>query len=165
VLADRTPTYDDIGKLGYVRGALRSNAALPPVHVYARQNIKSDAIQGEHVPAGSLIIIAPWIIHRHRKLWDEPEAFHLRSLRRYDEPKTLSYSISHFCPTYADGVQWLMPIMQSFTQLIKEHDTFCDVYGIVWKMRGTLRAIPQHLSLILESSENQFRPVVTIDTL
>jgi hypothetical protein len=29
---------------------------------------------------------------------------HLRSLRRYDEPKTLSYSISHFCPTGADGL-------------------------------------------------------------
>ena len=24
---------------------------------------------------GDIVIIAPWIVHRHRKLWDQPDAF------------------------------------------------------------------------------------------
>jgi hypothetical protein len=27
--------------------------------------------------------------------------------------------------------KWLIPIMKSFEQLIREHDTFTDVYGVV----------------------------------
>ena len=27
--------------------------------------------------------------------------------------------------------KWLIPIMKSFAQLIQEHDTFTDVYGVV----------------------------------
>ena len=76
VLSGRTPTYEDIANLNYVRAVLFESMRLyPPVHVYARQNVTDDIIQGQQVPAGSLIVIAPWIIHRHKKLWDEPEAF------------------------------------------------------------------------------------------
>ncbi|HEX9585401.1 MAG TPA: cytochrome P450 [Gammaproteobacteria bacterium] len=76
VLSGRTPAYDDIANLKYIRAVLFEAMRLyPPVHVYARQNVEDDVIHGEHVPAGSLIVIAPWVIHRHKKLWDEPEAF------------------------------------------------------------------------------------------
>jgi cytochrome P450 len=27
------------------------------------------------IPAGSLVMISPWVLHRHAKLWSEPEAF------------------------------------------------------------------------------------------
>jgi cytochrome P450 len=30
---------------------------------------------GSHVPAGSLVIISPWIVHRHPAVWDEPDVF------------------------------------------------------------------------------------------
>jgi cytochrome P450 len=30
---------------------------------------------GWPVPAGSLMVVAPWVLHRHRKLWTEPAAF------------------------------------------------------------------------------------------
>lgn len=76
VLSGRTPTYDDVANLKYIRAVLFESMRLyPPVHVYSRQNIRDDVIHGEHVPAGSLIVIAPWVIQRHKKLWDEPEAF------------------------------------------------------------------------------------------
>ena len=76
VLAGRTPTYDDVGRLDYVRAVLLESMRLfPPVHVFARQNIRDDEIQGRRIPAGSLIVIAPYVIHRHRKLWDRPDEF------------------------------------------------------------------------------------------
>jgi cytochrome P450 len=30
---------------------------------------------GSHVPAGSLVILSPWIVHRHESVWSEPEKF------------------------------------------------------------------------------------------
>ena len=27
------------------------------------------------VPAGATVVVAPWLIHRHRDLWPEPDAF------------------------------------------------------------------------------------------
>ena len=27
------------------------------------------------IPAGSIVIVAPYVLHRHRTLWDEPDAF------------------------------------------------------------------------------------------
>ena len=27
------------------------------------------------IPAGSLIFVVPWLLHRHKKLWDKPDQF------------------------------------------------------------------------------------------
>ena len=47
----------------------------PPVPRFDREAVAADML-GEHdVRPGDLVSIWPWIIHRHRKLWDEPDAF------------------------------------------------------------------------------------------
>jgi len=33
------------------------------------------AITGRAIPTGSLVVVAPWLLHRHRRLWDQPDAF------------------------------------------------------------------------------------------
>src|SRR5262249_39032337 len=47
----------------------------PPVHTMSRQALGPDVVLGHQVPKGADIIISPWLIHRHRKLWSEPERF------------------------------------------------------------------------------------------
>lgn len=47
----------------------------PPSFVIAREAIGEDVIEGIPAPAGSLVMIAPWVLHRHRALWDDPERF------------------------------------------------------------------------------------------
>jgi cytochrome P450 len=47
----------------------------PPAFVIVRQAIAADIAGGVAVPAGSLILIAPWTLHRHRRLWRDPERF------------------------------------------------------------------------------------------
>lgn len=47
----------------------------PPSFVIVRQAIGEDRVEGVDVPAGSLIMIAPWVLHRHPLLWDDPERF------------------------------------------------------------------------------------------
>ena len=48
---------------------------FPPAPAMIRQAVADDEIGGHEVKAGQSILIAPWVIHRHEKLWDEPDAF------------------------------------------------------------------------------------------
>jgi cytochrome P450 len=45
----------------------------PPVIV--RQALADDLVGNTRVPAGSLVLIAPWILHRHHRSWNAPEVF------------------------------------------------------------------------------------------
>jgi cytochrome P450 len=34
-----------------------------------------DVLGGREVPVGTLVIMSPWLVHRHPERWPEPEAF------------------------------------------------------------------------------------------
>jgi len=48
---------------------------FPPAFTLVRQAIASDRAGELDLPAGTLVMIAPWVLHRHRALWQDPEAF------------------------------------------------------------------------------------------
>ena len=76
VLADRVPRYEDLQQLPWLRAVLQESMRLyPPLHVYSREAVKSDRLGGKPCPAGSMVVIAPWVVQRHRLLWQEPAAF------------------------------------------------------------------------------------------
>ena len=67
---------DHLRKLVYTRRVLDEVLRLyPSVPITPRQALKRDVICGHKIPRGAVIVIAPWVVHRHRKLWSEPEAF------------------------------------------------------------------------------------------
>ena len=47
----------------------------PPVGFLARSARKDFMLRDKEVKKGSGIVVAPWLIHRHRKLWDRPDEF------------------------------------------------------------------------------------------
>jgi cytochrome P450 len=47
----------------------------PPAFAIIRQAIAADEVMGHAIPPGTVITIAPWLLHRHRKRWLDPEAF------------------------------------------------------------------------------------------
>jgi cytochrome P450 len=47
----------------------------PPVHTIAREALADDTLAGRHVPKGSAVLIAPWVLHRHLRLWHSPGRF------------------------------------------------------------------------------------------
>ena len=47
----------------------------PPIAAVSRVAIGDDDLNGERVRPGSLIVISPYVLHRHRLLWDSPDAF------------------------------------------------------------------------------------------
>ncbi|MDD9990485.1 MAG: cytochrome P450 [Rhodospirillales bacterium] len=76
-LKGAAPTYDDIRRLPYTRMVFDEALRLfPPVHSLAwRQALERDEVCGRVVPAGAIVGIIPWVIHRHRALWEAPERF------------------------------------------------------------------------------------------
>jgi cytochrome P450 len=47
----------------------------PPAYSIVRIARRDDVADGIDVPACTLVQIAPWLLHRHRLLWREPEIF------------------------------------------------------------------------------------------
>jgi cytochrome P450 len=76
VLGGRTPNAEDLSKLTYTRMVVEESMRLyPPVHTIARQARADDTLAGRLVPKGSAVLIAPWVLHRHRQLWHDPGRF------------------------------------------------------------------------------------------
>ena len=47
----------------------------PPISAISRVALGDDALNDEAVRPGSLIVISPYVLHRHRLLWDRPDVF------------------------------------------------------------------------------------------
>ncbi|MFZ3237278.1 MAG: cytochrome P450 [Stellaceae bacterium] len=76
VLRGRLPGLEDIPKLVYTRAVFEEAIRLyPPVPVLARQALRTETIGNRPIPAGSLVLVAPWLLHRHRKYWEQPDHF------------------------------------------------------------------------------------------
>ena len=47
----------------------------PPAPRFDREALAADELGGETIARGDLVSIWPWVIHRHRKLWVDPDRF------------------------------------------------------------------------------------------
>ena len=57
------------------RAVLEALRLYPSAPLLFRMALEPDRLLDVDVPKGAIVIIAPWIIHRHRRLWDQPDAF------------------------------------------------------------------------------------------
>jgi cytochrome P450 len=75
-LLGATPSADDLARLTGTRMILEESMRLyPPVPFLSRGAIAHDRIADLEVTPATRIIIAPWVLHRHRKLWADPDLF------------------------------------------------------------------------------------------
>ncbi len=75
-LGGRTPAYQDLANLPYAWMVIQESMRVyPPVWLVSRLCRGEDVIGGYLIPAGTLVIVSPYTLHRHREFWDEPEAF------------------------------------------------------------------------------------------
>ena len=76
-LEGKAPTFDDIHRLPYTRMIFDEALRLfPPIHSLPwREALERDEVCGREIPAGAIVGIIPWVVHRHRALWEAPERF------------------------------------------------------------------------------------------
>jgi len=66
----------DIERLKFTRAVVDETMRLyPPAFLIARAAAGPDTIAGQPVKKRDVVLIAPWLLHRHEKLWREPNAF------------------------------------------------------------------------------------------
>jgi cytochrome P450 len=71
-----TPDADALGRLTDTRMILEESMRLyPPVPFLSREAAARDMIGDVAVVRGTRVIIAPWVLHRHRKLWPDADLF------------------------------------------------------------------------------------------
>ncbi|MFC5999526.1 cytochrome P450 [Quadrisphaera sp. GCM10027208] len=76
VLGGRAPAWADLPALARTRAVLDESLRLyPPAWVVSRRAVVDDEIDGVAVPAGTLVIISPWLLHRRPDVFADPEAF------------------------------------------------------------------------------------------
>jgi cytochrome P450 len=47
----------------------------PPIAALSRSAEQGDSLGAEEIKPGALIVIAPYVLHRHRALWEQPDRF------------------------------------------------------------------------------------------
>lgn len=58
------------------RAVIEEAARLyPPIAAISRVAIDADELAGEVIPKGTLVVISPYVLHRHRMLWPDPDLF------------------------------------------------------------------------------------------
>ncbi len=76
VLGGRPPAAADLPRLALCRQVIEEALRLyPPVWQISRHATGPDVIGGYAVTPGSLIGISPYLLHRHRAYWAEPDEF------------------------------------------------------------------------------------------
>jgi cytochrome P450 len=66
----------DIERLKFTRAVVDETVRLyPPAFLIARAAAGPDTIAGFPVKKHDVVLIAPWLLHRHEKLWRDPNAF------------------------------------------------------------------------------------------
>lgn len=77
VLGGRAPTDADLPRLVFARRVIEESMRIypPAPGLSARVALKADEIAGHRIPAGGVVMMSPWVLHRHRTLWDNPTKF------------------------------------------------------------------------------------------
>jgi cytochrome P450 len=76
VLGGRLPTAEDLANLPYGHRVLEETLRLyPPAWSLARKALAEDHLGGYVLPANTIILMSPYVTHRHPAFWEEPERF------------------------------------------------------------------------------------------
>ncbi len=75
-VGEREFEMSDIKKMPRVWDVFRESMRLyPPVGFFVREATHSHCIRDKQVEEGSPVMVSPWLIHRHRELWERPDEF------------------------------------------------------------------------------------------
>ena len=76
ILGDRPPQSADLAELRLVRMAFEETLRVnPPAWVIGRKALAPDRLDGHAIPAGSVVAVSPYVMHRDPAYWDRAEEF------------------------------------------------------------------------------------------
>lgn len=68
--------FSVMGKLKVSKDVFRETLRLyPPVPMMVRSCTQAEHFRDRDIQAGSQVVLSPWHLHRHERLWDNPDGF------------------------------------------------------------------------------------------
>jgi cytochrome P450 len=97
-------------RLRYTRAVVDEALRLyPPAFSIVRQALSRDEAAGVPIPARGVVLIVPWVLHRHRLLWRDPDRFDpARFLPDAEPPARFSYLPFGAGPRACIGAQFAL---------------------------------------------------------
>ena len=76
VLGNRVPSSADVSRLPYTRAVVAESMRLyPPAWTIGREPLEDYAAGGYRIPAGTVVMMSPWVVHRDPRWWPDPDRF------------------------------------------------------------------------------------------
>lgn len=101
---------DALERLPYTRAVVSEAMRLyPPALSIVRRALADDVADGVEIRKGAIVQTAPWVLHRHRLLWDRPDEFDPdRFLPNAPPPQRYSYIPFGVGPRQCIGMQFAL---------------------------------------------------------
>jgi cytochrome P450 len=152
VLAGRAPAAADLARLSRLSRVIREAMRLyPPIWIMERHVRNEDEIDGYQLPAGSMVVLCPYVTHRHRAFWTDAKRF---DPSRFEESQVAVRHDQAFVPFGAGqrmclGAPFAMAeahviaamVLQRFTLDRAERTPLAAQPGITLRIRGGLPMI------------------------
>jgi cytochrome P450 len=76
LLGGRPPGVETLPRLAYTRRVIEEVLRLyPPTWLTARMPVEDDTLGGYTIPTDAIVLLSPYVTHRHPAVWDAPEVF------------------------------------------------------------------------------------------
>ncbi|WP_102109224.1 cytochrome P450 [Oceaniglobus roseus] len=70
------PQFVNLSALRFTREVFRETLRLyPPVPMMVRETTRRESFRDRTAPKGAQVVLSPWHLHRHTRLWDNPDGF------------------------------------------------------------------------------------------
>ena len=90
------PQFARLSTLRFTRDVFREALRLyPPVPMMVRQNLKTEDFRGRTVSPGAQVVLSPWHLHRHERIWPNPDGF---DPDRWADPATKACARDAYMP-------------------------------------------------------------------
>jgi unspecific monooxygenase len=102
--------FQALPRLVHARAVVQEALRLyPPAFIIVREAIGLDTVCGVPLRPGGLALVAPWVLHRHRKLWRNPDMFDpSRFLPDAEPPDRFAYLPFGVGPRVCIGAQFAL---------------------------------------------------------
>ena len=79
-LKGATPKVEDLQNMPKLAAFLDETLRIyPSIPFIFRRTIVKDSIDGYDIPADGLVLTSPYLLHRHKDFWDQPEVFDIEN--------------------------------------------------------------------------------------
>lgn len=164
VIGDRLPSASDAPRLQLTRSVIQESLRLyPPIWAIPRRVVAEDEVGGFRIPARSMVVLCPYITHRHPAFWDAPEVFdpdRFSDERSADRPKG-AYFPFLAGPHQCIGNEFALLEMQLVVARVLQEFDVTILPGQVIKPAASLGLWPNGpVPLAINSQERRIEPNV-----